>query len=58
MMGGGAMGGSMMRPDAGGAGLTTAMLDFMNSGLNRSGLTAADMTALMQQLRDGTGHLH
>ena len=58
MMGGGAMGGSMMRPDAGGAGLTAAMLDFMNSGLNRSGLTAADMTALMQQLRDGSGHLH
>lgn len=51
-------GGSMMRPDAGGAGLTAAMLDFMNSGLNRSGLTAADMAALMQQLRDGSGHLH
>ena len=51
-------GGSMMRPDAGGAGLTAAMLDFMNSGMNRSGLTAADMTALMQQLRDGSGHMH
>ena len=58
MMNGGAMGGGMMPPDAGGAGLTTAMRDFMNSGLNRSGLSAADMTALMQQLRDGTGHLH
>ena len=48
----------MMPPDAGGAGLTTAMRDFMNSGLNRSGLSAADMTTLMQRLRDGTGQLH
>jgi hypothetical protein len=58
MMGGGGMGGGMMPPDAGGAGLTTAIRDFMNSGQNRSGLSVADMTTLMQRLRDGTGHLH
>jgi hypothetical protein len=55
--GGGAMGGGMMAPDAGGAGLTTAMRDFMSSGQNRSGLSAADMATLMQRLRDGTGQL-
>ncbi len=58
MMGAGGAGSGMMPPDAGGAGLTTAIRDFMNSGLNRSGLSVTDMTALMQQLRDGTGHLH
>ena len=58
MMGGGSMGGGgMMRRDAGGAGLTAAMTEFMNSGSNRSGLSAADMAALMQRLRDGTGTL-
>lgn len=57
MMGGGSMGGGMMRPDAGRAGLTTAMGEFMNSGMNRSGLSAGDMTTLMERLRDGTGTL-
>ena len=58
MMAGGAMGGGMMPADAGGAGLTTAMRDFMNSGMNRSGVSVTDMAALMQHLRDGTGQLH
>jgi hypothetical protein len=57
MMTGGGMGGGMMPPDAGGAGLTTAMRDFMNSGMNRSGLSVTDMTTLMQRLRDGNGQL-
>lgn len=58
MMGAGVTGSSMMDPDAGRAGLSTAMTDFMNSSLNRSGVSAASMTTLMQQLRDGTGQLH
>ncbi len=58
MMTGGSMGSGMMPADAGSAGLGTAMRDFMNSGQNRSGLLAADMSPLMQQLRDGSGQLH
>jgi hypothetical protein len=57
MMGGGA-GGSMMQPSAGTTGLATAMADFMASSQNRSGLTAGDMTTLMQQLRTSNGHMH
>jgi hypothetical protein len=57
MMGGGTMGGGMMEMDAGRVGLALAMIDFMNSTFNRSGVTAAAMTSLMQQLRDGSGHL-
>lgn len=57
MMGAGVRGSNMMQPDAGRAGLSTAMTDFMNSSLNRSGVSAASMTTLMQQLRDGTGQL-
>jgi hypothetical protein len=48
----------MMQSDAGRAGLATAMTDFMNSGLNKSGVSAASMTNLMQQLRNGTGQMH
>jgi hypothetical protein len=58
MMGAGATGSSMMQPDAGRTGLSTAMTDFMNSSLNRSGVPAASMTTLMQQLRGSTGQLH
>ena len=54
----GVTGSNMMQPDAGRAGLSTAMSEFMNSSLNRSGLSATGMTTLMQQLRDGTGQLH
>jgi hypothetical protein len=53
MMGGGAM----MQASAGGSGLAAAMADFMNSPANASGLTAASMTQLMQQLAAGTGRL-
>lgn len=51
-MGGGMMAGSMMQPDAGRNGLATAMADFINSSQNRSGVGAANMAALMQQLRN------
>jgi hypothetical protein len=54
----GATGSAMMQSDAGRAGLATAMTDFMNSGLNKSGVSAASMTNLMQQLRNGTGQMH
>lgn len=58
MMATGTTGSGMMQPDAGRAGLSAAMTDFMNSSLNRSGASAADMMSLMLQLRDGTGQLH
>lgn len=57
MMGSGATGTGMMRADAGRAGLSSAMAEFMNSSFNRSGAMAASMNALMQQLRDTTGKL-
>jgi hypothetical protein len=56
-MGGGMMGGSMMQPDAGRTGLTTAMTDFMNSSFNRSGVSATNMTTLMQQLINSGGQM-
>jgi hypothetical protein len=56
-MGGGMMGGSMMQPGAAGIGLAAAMTDFMNSGLNRSGVSTTNMTGLMQQLRTSTGQM-
>ncbi|MEO8653297.1 MAG: hypothetical protein ABI409_04170, partial [Ramlibacter sp.] len=56
-MGGGMMGGGMMQADAGRTGLATAMTDFMNSGLNRSGMAPISMTTLMQQLRTSSGQL-
>jgi hypothetical protein len=57
-MGGGMMSGNMMPMDLGRAGLANAMNDFMNSKLNRSGMPAADMAALMQQMRTSDGHMH
>jgi hypothetical protein len=56
-MGGGMMGGSMMQTDAGRTGLATAMTDFMNSGLNKSGVASTNMTTLMQQLRTSGGQM-
>ncbi len=57
-MGGGMMSGGMMQPSAGTTGLATSMADFMNSSLNRSGLTVADLAALMQQMRTSNGRMH
>jgi hypothetical protein len=57
-MGPGMMGGGgMMQASAGGSGLAAAMGEFMNSPSNASGLTAASMTQLMQQLGAATGRL-
>ncbi len=57
-MGGGMMGGGgMMQSNAGTTGLATAMTDFMSSAQNRSGLTAADMNALIQKLAASNGQL-
>ena len=54
---GGMMGGGMMSPTAGTSGLAGAMTGFMNSNMNASGITAADMTALIQKLANSNGHL-
>lgn len=56
--GGGMMGGAgMMQANAGGAGLASAMADFMASPMNASGATATSMTQLMQQLAAAGGRL-
>ena len=55
---GGMMGpGGMMQPNAGTTGLAMAMTDFMSSGMNHSGLTAADMNVLIQKLSSSSGQL-
>lgn len=54
---GGMMGGGMMAATAGTGGLASAMADFMNSSVNVSGLTVADMAALMQQLATSSGQI-
>jgi hypothetical protein len=57
-MGGGMMGsGNMMQPTAGTNGLATAMTNFMSSTMNLSGLTSADMNALIQKLASSNGQL-
>jgi hypothetical protein len=50
VMGGMMSGSSLMTPTAGTSGLATEMTTFIMSSLNRSGVTAADMQALMDQL--------
>jgi hypothetical protein len=57
MPGSSATGSGMMQPDAGRAGLATAMMDFMNSGRNKSGATSVNMTSLMQQLSASGGQM-
>ncbi len=54
---GGMMGSSMMAPTAGTSGMATAMTDFLNSAANASGLTAADMAALVQKLATCDGRI-
>jgi len=54
---GGMMGNSMMASTAGTSGLATAMTSFMTSAANMSGLTVADMAALMQKLIASSGKL-
>lgn len=54
---GGMMGGGMMAASAGTSGLASAMIDFMNSTANVSGLTMADMAALIQRLSNASGQI-
>jgi hypothetical protein len=54
---GGMMGGGMMSPTAGTSGLAGAMTGFMNSNMNASGMTPADMASLIQTLTTSGGQL-
>jgi hypothetical protein len=55
-MGGGMMGGgTMMQPGAGTTGMASAMTRFIGSAMNRSGVTAADMQALIAKLQVSSG---
>jgi hypothetical protein len=57
-MGMGAMMGiAMMAPNSGTSGLAAAMSAFLNSSANVSGLTVADMAALMQKLGSSSGRI-
>jgi len=51
----GGMMGTAMTSTAGTIGISAAMLEFMQSAVNLSGLTPADMAALMQRLGTSTG---
>lgn len=55
MMGGGMMGGTMMQSNAGTTGLANAMMNFIQSPMNKSGLTLQDMQALMNKLDSTNG---
>jgi hypothetical protein len=56
-MGGGMMGGSMMGSRTGTSDLATDMTNFMGSTMNHSGLTSANMNALIQKLSSSNGTL-
>jgi len=56
-MGGGMMGGSMMQATAGTTGLGTAMTTFVNSAMNKSGVTMTDMQPLVNMLNGSTGQI-
>jgi hypothetical protein len=57
MVMGGMMGNSAMASTAGTGSLATAMNSFMTSAANMSGLTVADMAALMQKLINSNGRI-
>lgn len=57
MMGMGGMMGGTMQPAAGTTGMADSMAVFVGSAMNRSGVTAADMQALMTQLAGSSGQL-
>lgn len=54
---GGMMGSSMMPSTAGTSGLGAAMTAFMSSAANASGMTTADMAALIQKLTNSDGRI-
>jgi hypothetical protein len=56
-MGGGMMGGMRMPLSAGTSSMAGAMSDFIASAFNASGVSAADMAALMQHLRSADRHM-
>ncbi len=56
-MGGGMMRGTMMPSDAGTRGMADAAAQFINSPMNRSGLTMQDMQNFMDKLRNSNGQL-
>jgi hypothetical protein len=56
-MGGGMMGGTTMPADAGTRGLADAMSQFINSPMNKSGLTTQDMQDLMNKLSTSNGQI-
>lgn len=55
MMGGGMMGGTMMSPDAGTSGLAAAMMQFIQSPMNKSGVTVEEMMVLIFKLDTSSG---
>jgi hypothetical protein len=57
MAGMGGMMDGMMSPSAGTSGLSTAMGAFVGSAMNESGVSMADMQALMTQLANSNGQL-
>lgn len=59
MMGGmgGMMGNNPLSTNAGTSGLASAMTAFMGSAMNRSGLTVADMQALMNKMNTSSGQI-
>jgi len=56
-MGGGMMGGNMMQPNAGTSGLASAMTQFVNAQMNKSGLTVGDMQSLINKLMASNGNI-
>jgi hypothetical protein len=56
-MGGGMMGGGMMGSRTGTSDLATDMTAFLGSAMNHSGLTSANMNALIQKLSASNGQL-
>jgi len=54
-MGGGMMGGTMMSPNAGTSGMSNAMQEFIQSTMNKSGITVQDMQSLINKLMTSNG---
>jgi hypothetical protein len=54
-MGGGMMGGTMMPSNSGTSGMATAMSQFIQSSMNKSGVTLTDMQSLMNKLTASNG---
>ena len=55
MMGGGMMGGSMMSSNAGTSEMANAMMQFVQSPMNKSGVTLQDMQSMIDRLMTSNG---